>query len=130
MKVKDKYHKDWLLKKDSVLSQEELTSLDVFLKEHPQQLEEWEILEAQIDDLNTADFIFSDDFEFKVMDRWKREKEQLFYQPSKVILYAGIAAALLLMINLWVSQNSMSIDALFGIADMNADNTSLLFYID
>jgi len=130
MKAEDKYQKDWLLKKDSTLSEEESISLDVFLKEHPQQLEEWEILEAQIEGLNTAEFIFSDDFEFKVMDRWKREKEQLFDQPSKVILYSGIAAAVLLMINLWVSQNSMSIDALFGIVDMNADNTSLLFYID
>ena len=130
MKVKDKYHKDWLLKKDSVLSQEELTSLDVFLKEHPQQLEEWEILEAQIEGLNTADFTFSEGFEFKVMDRWIREKKQLFDQPSQVILYAGIAAAMLLMINLCVTQNSLSLDALFGIVDMNADNTSLLFYID
>jgi hypothetical protein len=47
-----------------------------------------------------------------------------------VILYTGIAAAVILMINLCVTQNSMSLDALFGIADMNADNTSLLFYID
>jgi hypothetical protein len=130
MKVEDKYHKDWFLKKDSTLSEEESISLDVFLKEHPQQLEEWEILESQIEGLNTADFTFSEGFEFKVMDRWIREKEQLFDQPSQVILYAGIAAAMLLMINLCVTQNSLSLDALFGIVDMNADNTSLLFYID
>jgi hypothetical protein len=130
MKVEDKYHKDWLLKKDSALSEEESTYLDGFLKENPQRLVEWEILEAQIDGLNTADFTFSEGFEFKVMDQWKREKEQLFDQSSKVILYTGIAAAVLLMINLCVTQNSMSLDALFGIADMNADNTSLLFYID
>jgi hypothetical protein len=78
MKVEDKYHKDWLLKKDSAISEEESTSLDVFLKEHPQLLVEWEILEAQIDCLNTANFTFSEGFEFKVMDQWKREKEQLF----------------------------------------------------
>ena len=130
MKVEDKYHKDWFLKKDSTLSEEESISLDVFLKEHPQQLEEWEILEAQIEGLNTADFTFSEGFEFKVMERWIREKEQLCDQPSQVILYAGIAAAMLLMINLCVTQNSLSLDALFGIVDMNADNTSLLFYID
>ena len=130
MKVEDKYHKDWFLKKDSTLSEEESISLDVFLKEHPQQLEEWEILESQIEGLNTADFTFSEGFEFKVMDRWIREKKQLFDQPSQVILYAGIAAAMLLMINLCVTQNSLSLDALFGIVDMNADNTSLLFYID
>ena len=74
--------------------------------------------------------LVSEGFEFKVMDQWKREKEQLFDQSSKVILYTGIAAAVILMINLCVTQNSMSLDALFGIADMNADNTSLLFYID
>jgi len=130
MKVEDKYHKDWLLKKDSALSEEESTYLDVFLKEHPQQQVEWEILEAQIDGFNTADVTFSEGFEFKVMDQWKREKEQLFDQSSKVILYTGIVAAVLLMINLCVTQNSMSLDALFGIADMNAGNTSLLFYID
>ena len=130
MKAEDKYHKDWLLKKDSALIEEESASLDVFLKEHPQQLVEWVILETQIDGLNTANFTFYDDFEFKVMDRWKREKEQLCDQPSKMILYAGITAAALLMINLCVTQNSMSIDALFGIVDMNAGNTSLLFYID
>jgi len=130
MKVEDKYHKDWLLKKDSALSEEESTSLDVFLKEHPQLLVEWEILEAQIDCLNTANFTFSEGFEFKVMDQWNIEKEQLFNQSSKVILYAGIAAAVLLMINLCVTQNSLSLDALFGIVDMNADNTSFLFYID
>jgi|ETNmetMinimDraft_8_1059916.scaffolds.fasta_scaffold35896_2 hypothetical protein len=130
MKTEDKYHKDWLLKKDSALSEEVSTSLDVYLKEHPQQLVEWKILDAQIDVLNTVDFTFSDGFEFKVMDQWNIEKEQLFNQSSKVILYAGIAAAVLLMINLCVTQNSLSLDALFGIVDMNADNTSFLFYID
>ena len=130
MKAEDKYHKDWLLKKDAALIEEESVSLDLFLKENPQQLVEWQTLEAQIDGLNKANITFSDGFEFKVMDRWKRENEQLFDQPSKMILYAGIAAAVLLMINLCVTQNSMSIDALFGIVDMNADNTTLLFYID
>ncbi len=130
MKTEDKYHKDWLLKKDSALSEEVSTSLDVYLKEHPQQLVEWKILDAQIDVLNTVEFTFSDGFEFKVMDQWNIEKEQLFNQSSKVILYAGIAAAVLLMINLCVTQNSLSLDALFGIVDMNADNTSFLFYID
>ena len=33
MKLEDKYHKDWLLKKDSVLIEEELVSLDLLLKE-------------------------------------------------------------------------------------------------
>jgi len=130
MKAEDKYHKDWLLKKESAIGEEESISLDMFLKEHPQRLEEWVILEAQIDGLNTAESTFSEGFEFKVMEQWKREKEHLFDQSYKVILYAGIAAAVLLMINLCVTQNSMSLDALFGIADMNADNTSLLFYID
>ena len=122
MKAEDKYHKDWLIKKESAIGEEESISF--------QRLEEWVILEAQIDGLNTAESTFSEGFEFKVMEQWKREKEHLFDQSYKVILYAGIAAAVLLMINLCVTQNSMSLDALFGIADMNADNTSLLFYID
>lgn len=130
MKLEDKYHKDWLLKKDSVLIEEELVSLDLLLKENPQRLVEWQFLEAQIHDLNEENITFSDGFEFKVMDRWKREKEQLFDQSFKMILYAGIAAALLLMINLCVAQNSLSIDALFGIVEMNADNTTFLFYIN
>ena len=100
MKAEDKYHKDWLLKKDAALIEEESVSLDLFLKENPQELVEWQTLEAQIDGLNKANITFSDGFEFKVMDRWKRENEQLFDQPSKMILYAGIAAAVLLIVNI------------------------------
>ena len=126
MKLEDKYHKDWLLKKDSVLIEEELVSLDLLFKENPQRLVEWQFLEAQIHDLNEENITFSDGFEFKVMNLWKIEKEQLFDQSFKMILFAGITAALLLMINLCVAQNSLSIDALFGIVEMNANNTTFL----
>tara|TARA_B100000900_G_scaffold346274_2_gene311000 strand:- start:121 stop:357 length:237 start_codon:yes stop_codon:yes gene_type:complete len=76
--------------------------------------------------LNEENITFSDGFEFKVMNLWKIEKEQLFDQSFKMILFAGITAALLLMINLYVAQNSLSIDALFGIVEMNANNTTFL----
>jgi len=130
MKREDKYYTDWLLNKDSNLSKEDLVDLEVFVKGNPQQLIEWKAVDALMDSLKTPVLSFSDSFEQDVMRKWQGEKEQFYDHSSMMILYAGVAAAVLLMINLFVNQGSISLDAMFGIAGMNADNTSLLFYID
>lgn len=130
MNTEEKYYAYWLLYQDSALSDEDLASLNMYLNANPQKRVEWDVLKTQINLLKKMDFSFSESFELDVMNKWKVEKRGLYDSTSKMILYASVAAAVLLMLNLFISQNTMNLDALLGLADMNADNTSLLFYID
>lgn len=130
MNIEEKYHGYWCLNLDSALTEDQLNSLEKYLNDNPHKQAEWEELEKQIKVLKTEDIVVSDNFEFDVLTKIKTQGEQLFDKVSMMILSTGIAAALLLMINLFINQDVMSIDAMFGIADMNADNTGLLFYID
>jgi hypothetical protein len=130
MNIEEKYHGYWCLNLDSALTEDQLNSLEKYLNDNPHKQAEWEEFEKQIKVLKTEDIVVSDNFEFDVLTKIKTQGEQLFDKVSMMILSTGIAAALLLMINLFINQDVMSIDAMFGIADMNADNTGLLFYID
>lgn len=130
MNIEEKYHHYWCLNLDSALTDEQLDDLKCFLKANPHKQQEWGALEEQTKGLNKVDFTLSDNFELNVIKQMKNQSEQMFDRVSMRILTASIAAAVLLMINLFVNQGAMSIDAMFGIADMNADNTGLLFYID
>lgn len=130
MTREEKYHIDWLLSQDESQDRNQQEALEMFLVENPKTLKEWSAIEFETNSLKKSDFSFSEHFESNVMFRWKKEKAIFYDKASFIVAYAGVAAAVLLMINLFVGQDTLSIDALLGIADMDSENTNLLFYID
>ena len=130
MKREEKYYTDWLLSQEGSLDRDQQEALEMFLVENPKKLDEWNSIESQTKGLNKLDFSFSEHFESNVMTRWSEENAVFYDTVYFTVAYAGIAATVLLMINLFIAQDSLSIDALLGIADLDSENTSLLFYID
>lgn len=130
MNIEEKYHCYWCLNLDSALTEDQLNSLEKYLNDNPHKQAEWEELEKQIKVLKTEDIVVSDNFEFDVLTKIKTQGEQLFDKVSMMILSTGIAAALLLMLNLFFSQGDLSIDALLGLSDIETESVSVLFYLD
>jgi len=130
MKTKEQYHIDWFLSKEELLSANDLLALNDFIKTYPTVYEKWKSNEKDVELLRRSSFSFSDSFNSQVLLRMSKKDIPFFDRSSVFVASIGIAASLLLMINLFVEQNTWSLDALLGIVDMDSNNTNLLFYIN
>ena len=130
MKTKEQYHIDWLSSKEDLLCVEDKNDLAIFVQENPVLLAQWQSCELNLKLLRASNLSFSDSYNSQVIAKVRTKLVPLFDKPSLWIASIGIAASLLLMINLFVEQNTWSLEALLGIADMDSDNTNLLFYIN
>ena len=130
MKTEEQYHIDWLSLKEGLLSSEDTYTLNGFIKMYPKVYEKWEAGESDMVLLSTSNSSFSDSFNSKVFLRLNTKVIPFFDKSSMWVASIGIAASVLLMLNLFIEQNTWSLDALLGIADMDTNNTNLLFYIN
>ena len=130
MKTKEQYHIDWLSSKEDLLCVEDKNDLAIFVQENPVLLAQWQSCELNLKLLRASNLSFSDSYNSQVIAKVRTKLVPLFDKSSLWIASIGIAASLLLMINLFVEQNTWSLEALLGIADMDSDNTNLLFYIN
>ena len=130
MKTEEQYHIDWFLSKEELLSANNLLALNDFIKTYPIVYEQWKSNEKDVELLRRSSFSFSDSFNSRVLLRMSKKAIPFFDRSSVLVASIGIAASLLLMLNLFVEQNTLSLDALLGIVDMDSNNTNLLFYIN
>ena len=130
MKTEEQYHIDWFLSKEELLSANNLLALNDFIKTYPTVYEQWKSNEKDVELLRRSSFSFSDSFNSRVLLRMSKKAIPFFDRSSVLVASIGIAASLLLMLNLFVEQNTWSLDALLGIVDMDSNNTNLLFYIN
>jgi len=130
MKTEEQYHIDWFLSKEELLSANNLLALNDFIKTYPIVYEQWKSNEKDVELLRRSSFSFSDSFNSRVLLRMSKKAIPFFDRSSVLVASIGIAASLLLMLNLFVEQNTWSLDALLGIVDMDSNNTNLLFYIN
>jgi len=130
MKTEEQYHIDWFLSKEDLISAKDLLALNEFLNSYPTVYQEWKSDEKDVELLRLSSFSFSDSFNSKVLLRMSKKTIPFFDRSSVFVASLGIAASILLMINLFVEQNTLSFDALLGLVDMDTNNTNLLFYIN
>jgi hypothetical protein len=130
MKTEEQYHFDWLSLKEGLLSSEDAHTLQVFIQAHSKVCKKWESTENDMALLRSSIAPFSNSFNSQVLSKMYTKATPFFDKSSMWIASIGIAASLLLMLNLFVEQNSWDLEALLGIADMDTNNTNLLFYIN
>jgi len=130
MKTEEQYHIDWLSLKEGLLSFEDTYTLKEFIKTHPKVYQKWESCENDMVLLSTSNSSFSDSFNTQILLRMKAKRTPFFDKPSMWVASIGIAASILLVLNLFIEQNTWGFEALLGIADMDTNNTNLLFYIN
>ena len=130
MKTEEQYHIDWLASKDGLLTSSDLEVLKAFIKEHTTIYEQWLEQESIVSGLKSTEGAFSENFNLKVLKSLSRNQVPIFDKSSLFVVFIGVAASLVLMLNLFVEQNTWGFDALLGIADMDSNNTNLLFYIN
>ena len=130
MKTEEQYHIDWLNSKEGFLGIEDKNALAIFLQDNPILVAQWQSCELNLKLLRASNLSFSDSYNSQVIAKVRTKLVPLFDKSSLWIASIGIAASLLLMINLFVEQNTWSLEALLGIADMDSDNTNLLFYLN
>lgn len=130
MKSNEQYYIDWLSSKEDLLSADENYALAIFVQENPVILTQWQLCELNLKLLRDSNLSFSASFNSQVLAKVHTKLVPLFDKSSLWVASLGIAASFLLMINLFVEQNTWSLEAMLGIADMDLDNTNLIFYIN
>lgn len=130
MKSNEQYYIDWLSSKEGLLSADENYALAIFVQENPVILTQWQLCELNLKLLRDSNLSFSASFNSQVLAKVHTKLVPLFDKSSLWVASLGIAASFLLMINLFVEQNTWSLEAMLGIADMDLDNTNLIFYIN
>ncbi|MEZ7925561.1 MAG: hypothetical protein QMC03_06735 [Flavobacteriales bacterium] len=130
MKTEEQYHIDWLASKDGLLTSSDLEALMIFIKEHATIYEQWLEQEFIVSGLKSTEWGFSENFNLKVLKSVRENQVPIFDKSSLFVVTIGVAASLVLMLNLFVEQNTWGFEALLGIADMDSNNTNLLFYIN
>ncbi len=130
MKTEEQYHIDWLSLNEGLLSSDETQALSVFIHRNPRVCEKWEKLESDMNLIRSINSTFSNTFNSKVLLRMKLDAIPILDKSSIWIASIGVAASILLIFNLCLTQSTWGFDALLGIADMDTNNTSLLFYIN
>lgn len=130
MKTEEQYHIDWLASKDGLLTSSDLIELKAFVKEHTTIYEQWQEQEFIVSGLKSTEEAFSEKFNLKVLKSMHLNQVPIFDKSSLFVVSIGVAASLVLMLNLFVEQNAWGFEALLGIADMDSNNTNLLFYIN
>tara|TARA_B100000795_G_scaffold195687_1_gene149822 strand:+ start:6989 stop:7396 length:408 start_codon:yes stop_codon:yes gene_type:complete len=130
MKSNEQYYIDWLSSKEDLLSADENYALAIFVQENPVILTQWQLCELNLKLLRDSNLSFSASFNSQVLAKVHTKLVPLFDKSSLWVASLGIAASFLLMINLFVEQNTWSLEAMLGIANMDLDNTNLIFYIN
>ena len=130
MKSNEQYYIDWLSSKEGLLSADDNYALAIFVQENPVILTQWQSCELNLKLLRDSNLSFSDSYNSQVLAKVHTKLVPLFDKSSLWVASLGIAASFLLMINLFVEQNTWSLEAMLGIADMDLDNTNLIFYIN
>ena len=130
MKSNEQYYIDWLSSKEDLLSADENYALAIFVQENPVILTQWQLCELNLKLLRDSNLSFSASFNSQVLAKVHTKLVPLFDKSSLWVASLGIAVSFLLMINLFVEQNTWSLEAMLGIADMDLDNTNLIFYIN
>lgn len=130
MKSNEQYYIDWLSSKEGLLSADENYALAIFVQENPVILTQWQLCELNLKLLRDSNLSFSASFNSQVLAKVHTKLVPLFDKSSLWVASLGIAASFLLMINLFVEQNTWSLEAMLGIANMDLDNTNLIFYIN
>ena len=130
MKSNEQYYIDWLSSKEDLLSADENYALAIFVQENPVILTQWQLCELNLKLLRDSNLSFSDSYNSQVLAKVHTKLVPLFDKSSLWVASLGIAASFLLMINLFVEQNTWSLEAMLGIANMDLDNTNLIFYIN
>ena len=130
MKSNEQYYIDWLSSKEGLLSADENYALAIFVQENPVILTQWQLCELNLKLLRDSNLSFSDSYNSQVLAKVHTKLVPLFDKSSLWVASLGIAASFLLMINLFVEQNTWSLEAMLGIANMDLDNTNLIFYIN
>lgn len=130
MKSNEQYYIDWLSSKEDLLSADDNYALAIFVQENPVILTQWQLCELNLKLLRDSNLSFSASFNSQVLAKVHTKLVPLFDKSSLWVASLGIAASFLLMINLFVEQNTWSLEAMLGIANMDLDNTNLIFYIN
>jgi len=130
MKTEEQYHIDWLAFRDDQLLSKDLAALNVFISNHPAILNKWQSAELSMKELKCENVSFSDSFNSNVISLMRNHNSLIFDKYSLFVVSVGIAASILLMVNLFIAQSTWGFDALLGIADLDSNNTNLLFYIN
>ena len=130
MKSNEQYYIDWLSSKEDLLSADENYALAIFVQENPVILTQWQLCELNLKLLRDSNLSFSASFNSQVLAKVHTKLVPLFDKSSLWVASLGIAVSFLLMINLFVEQNTWSLEAMLGIANMDLDNTNLIFYIN
>jgi hypothetical protein len=102
----------------------------IFIKEHATIYEQWLEQDFIVSGLKSTEWGFSENFNLKVLKSVRANQVPIFDKSSLFVVSIGVAASLVLMLNLFVEQNTWGFEALLGIADMDSNNTNLLFYIN
>ena len=130
MKSNEQYYIDWLSSKEDLLSADDNYALAIFVQENPVILTQWQLCELNLKLLRDSNLSFSASFNSQVLAKVHTKLVPLFDKSSLWVASLGITASFLLMINLFVEQNTWSLEAMLGIANMDLDNTNLIFYIN
>ena len=130
MKSNEQYYIDWLSSKEDLLSADDNYALAIFVQENPVILTQWQLCELNLKLLRDSNLSFSASFNSQVLAKVHTKLVPLFDKSSLWVASLGIAVSFLLMINLFVEQNTWSLEAMLGIANMDLDNTNLIFYIN
>tara|TARA_B110000977_G_scaffold84663_1_gene113044 strand:- start:844 stop:1239 length:396 start_codon:yes stop_codon:yes gene_type:complete len=126
MKTEEKYHMDWLSSFDEKLEAADKLDLDRFILSQPKIYAQW-VSENLVTSSSSLAINCSSNFNAKVLDTLSVSSIQDLDNSYLLVSFIGISASFILLLNLFIVQNSWSIEALIGLAQMDAESANFLF---
>tara|TARA_B110000977_G_scaffold147770_1_gene187319 strand:- start:276 stop:677 length:402 start_codon:yes stop_codon:yes gene_type:complete len=127
MKTDDHHHHiAWLASKEALLNAKDKLDLDTFILAQPEIHTQWILENKLIGSLSSSESSFSADFNSRVLDVVMNTKSTQLDKSYFYITTLGLTASFLLMLNLFISQNSWTFDAIIGLAELDSSSLNIL----
>tara|TARA_B110000971_G_scaffold137327_1_gene140411 strand:- start:541 stop:960 length:420 start_codon:yes stop_codon:yes gene_type:complete len=126
MKTENQHHIDWLASNEGLLNTQDKIALDSFVLSKPKIQAKWIFENELICTLSRFEPSISDDFNSRVLKAVTNTYSAGSDISYSYITVLGLTAAVLLMLNLFIAQNSWSFDAIIGLADLDSGSLNIL----
>jgi hypothetical protein len=126
MKTENQHHIDWLAAKEDLLSTADKIALNSFVLSQPKIQSQWILENELICHLAKFEPSISDDFNSRVLNAITNTYSTRSDNSYSYITILGLTAAVLLMLNLFIAQNSWSFDAIIGLAGLDSGSLNIL----
>jgi hypothetical protein len=137
--MKNKFLKLMAKSLEIELSESEKAMYKKYLNEHPEWLEEKKSFLKIQEILKTSDFQFKPFFSNRVMTKIrkirKQKAEEIQFASNlnlvfRRIVYSGIAAIVLILLTIYLTEGSLSYESLFGIESFTSDDVTAYIMFD